>query len=111
MASGWAVTRWHATRPDNRVDALLLRREALDLSLLDAGYGTHEGRAISFYPRSSSLGVVLPSNSPGVHSLWVPAIALKTPLVLKPGTAEPWATDVARGPGAGVPLSRRGRGS
>jgi membrane-associated phospholipid phosphatase len=28
MASGWAVTRWHATRPDNRVDALLLRRRA-----------------------------------------------------------------------------------
>lgn len=28
MASGWAVTRWHATRPGNRVDALLLRRAA-----------------------------------------------------------------------------------
>lgn len=28
MASGWAVTRWHATRPGNRVDALLLRRRA-----------------------------------------------------------------------------------
>ena len=37
-----------------------------------------------------ALGVVLPSNSPGVHSLWVPAIALKMPLVLKPGSAEPW---------------------
>jgi len=24
MASGWAVTRWHATRPGNRLDALLL---------------------------------------------------------------------------------------
>jgi acyl-CoA reductase-like NAD-dependent aldehyde dehydrogenase len=34
--------------------------------------------------------VVLPSNSPGVHSLWIPAIALKIPLVLKPGSAEPW---------------------
>lgn len=28
MASGWAVTRWHATRPDSRVDALLLQRRA-----------------------------------------------------------------------------------
>ena len=45
---------------------------------------------MSFVPRSPTLGVVLPSNSPGVHSLWVPAIALKTALVLKPGTAEPW---------------------
>ena len=26
--------------------------------------------AISFYPRTDSLGIVLPSNSPGVHSLW-----------------------------------------
>jgi acyl-CoA reductase-like NAD-dependent aldehyde dehydrogenase len=34
--------------------------------------------------------VVLPSNSPGVHSLWAPAFALKTPLFLKPGSAEPW---------------------
>ena len=62
----------------------------LDLSLLDAGYGDHAGHALSFYPRTQSLGVVLPSNSPGVHSLWVPAIALKIPLVLKPGSAEPW---------------------
>lgn len=63
----------------------------LDLSLLDAGYGRHAGHAVSFYPRAHSLGVVLPSNSPGVHSLWVPAIALKMPLILKPGSAEPWS--------------------
>ncbi len=31
-----------------------------------------------------------PSNSPGVHSLWAPSIALKTPLILKPGSAEPF---------------------
>lgn len=62
----------------------------LDLSMLDAGHGQHAGQAVSFYPRAQSLGVVLPSNSPGVHSLWVPAIPLKTPLVLKPGGAEPW---------------------
>jgi membrane-associated phospholipid phosphatase len=24
MASGWAVTRWHRTRPDNRIDATVL---------------------------------------------------------------------------------------
>jgi hypothetical protein len=58
----------------------------LDLRVLDAGYS--EG--MSYFPRGDSLGVVLPSNSPGVHSLWAPAFALKTPLVLKPGSAEPW---------------------
>jgi acyl-CoA reductase-like NAD-dependent aldehyde dehydrogenase len=62
----------------------------LDLRLLDVGHGEHDGYAISFYPRTDSVGVVLPSNSPGVHSLWVPAVPLKTPLVLKPGSAEPW---------------------
>jgi acyl-CoA reductase-like NAD-dependent aldehyde dehydrogenase len=34
--------------------------------------------------------VVLPSNSPGVNSLWIPAIPLKIPVVLKPGREEPW---------------------
>ncbi len=63
----------------------------LDLAILDSGFGTHEGHAVSFYPRGDTLGIVLPSNSPGVHSLWVPAIALKTALVLKPGAAEPWS--------------------
>jgi hypothetical protein len=58
----------------------------LDLRVLDDGHA--EG--LSYFPRGESLGVVLPSNSPGVHSLWAPAFALKTPLVLKPGGAEPW---------------------
>jgi hypothetical protein len=62
----------------------------LDLSVLDTGVGESHGHALSFIPRTHTLGVVLPSNSPGVHSLWVPAIALKTALVLKPGSAEPW---------------------
>lgn len=62
----------------------------LNFGILDQGYGTLEGQAVSFFPRADSLGVVLPNNSPGVHSLWTPAIALKIPLVLKPGSAEPW---------------------
>lgn len=62
----------------------------LDLGVLDRGQGEADGHALSFFPRGHSLGVVLPSNSPGVHSLWVPAVAFKTPLVLKPGSAEPW---------------------
>jgi acyl-CoA reductase-like NAD-dependent aldehyde dehydrogenase len=62
----------------------------LDLDILDAGVAQSQGRALSFVPRASALGVVLPSNSPGVHALWVPTIALKIALVLKPGSAEPW---------------------
>lgn len=63
----------------------------LDLKILDDGFGTHEGHAVSFFPRTNSLGVILPSNSPGVHSLWIPSIAMKVPLVLKPGSSEPWS--------------------
>jgi acyl-CoA reductase-like NAD-dependent aldehyde dehydrogenase len=62
----------------------------INWEILDRGFGEVEGQALSFYPRTESLGVVLPSNSPGVHSLWVPAVPLKIPLVLKPGSAEPW---------------------
>jgi hypothetical protein len=61
----------------------------LAMEVLDRGYSL-EGSPISFFPRGASLGVVLPSNSPAVHSLWIPSVALKTPLVLKPGSAEPW---------------------
>ena len=63
----------------------------VDLGILDTGFGTVDGHALSFYPKGSSLGVVLPSNSPGVHALWIPSFALKIPLVLKPGSAEPWS--------------------
>jgi acyl-CoA reductase-like NAD-dependent aldehyde dehydrogenase len=62
----------------------------LDWDLLDRGFGEASERSISFFPRTDSLGIVLPNNSPGVHSLWIPSVPLKTPLVLKPGSAEPW---------------------
>jgi hypothetical protein len=62
----------------------------LDWKILDRGFGDFEGHALSFFPRTQSLGAVLPNNSPGVHSLWIPAFPLRIPLVLKPGSAEPW---------------------
>jgi hypothetical protein len=62
----------------------------LDPALLDRGMGAQDGRPMCFAPRGDSLGVILPSNSPGVNSLWLPALALKTPVVLKPGREEPW---------------------
>jgi hypothetical protein len=62
----------------------------IDWEVLDRGFGEIAGQALCFYPRTESLGVVLPSNSPGVHTLWIPSVPLKIPLVLKPGSAEPW---------------------
>jgi acyl-CoA reductase-like NAD-dependent aldehyde dehydrogenase len=61
-----------------------------DLSILDRGYGSDDGRTLSWYREARVFGAVLPSNSPGVHGLWIPAIALKTPIALKPGREEPW---------------------
>ena len=62
----------------------------LDLDVLDRGVGHEHGHAVSFVRQATVLGVVLPSNSPGVHGLWTPALALKTALALKPGATEPW---------------------
>src|SRR5205085_5700279 len=56
----------------------------------DEGVGEQAGVPVSFFPVTNALGVVLPSNSPGVNSLWMPAIPLKVPVVLKPGREEPW---------------------
>lgn len=62
----------------------------LDFSILDAGFGEQSGIRLSFFPTTQALGLVMPSNSPAVNSLWLPAIALKTPVVIKPGKEEPW---------------------
>jgi hypothetical protein len=62
----------------------------LDFSIIDRGYGEQFGTKLSFFPTCSALGLVMPSNSPAVNSLWLPAIALKTPVVIKPGKEEPW---------------------
>ena len=62
----------------------------LDFTILDKGFGEQFGTKLSFFPTCQALGLVMPSNSPAVNSLWLPAIALKTPVVIKPGREEPW---------------------
>ncbi len=64
----------------------------LDLNILAHGYGVDQaGRMLSYQAQADVLGAVLPSNSPGVHTLWLPAIPLQVGLCLKPGSQEPWA--------------------
>jgi acyl-CoA reductase-like NAD-dependent aldehyde dehydrogenase len=62
----------------------------LDLDVLSRGHGEERGVPISYQAQSPVLGLVLPSNSPGVHTLWLPIIPLQIGLVLKPGPQEPW---------------------
>ncbi len=73
---------------DRILDALT---RGLDLSILTSGFGTDpQGRLLSYQAHSPVLGLVLPSNSPGVHTLWMPVIPMQIGLVLKPGPQEPW---------------------
>src|SRR5215468_9842717 len=63
----------------------------LDLDILSRGYGVEaRGVPVSYQAQSPVLGMVLPSNSPGVHTLWLPIIPMQIGLVLKPGPQEPW---------------------
>jgi len=62
----------------------------LSLDVLTTGHGEERGVPISYQVQSPVLGLVLPSNSPGVHALWLPIIPMQVGLVLKPGPQEPW---------------------
>ena len=73
---------------DTILDALT---RGLDLDIFSRGFG-EEGRnvTVSYQCQTPVLGAVLPNNSPGVHTLWLPAVPLQVGLVLKPGSQEPW---------------------
>src|SRR5215510_1747939 len=62
----------------------------LDFDVLTTGRGEERHVPISYQAQSPVLGLVLPSISPGVHTLWLPIIPLQIGLVLKPGPQEPW---------------------
>lgn len=63
----------------------------LPLDIFTRGWGVEDrGVVVSYQAQTPILGAVLPSNSPGVHTLWLPAIPLQIGLVLKPGPQEPW---------------------
>ena len=59
--------------------------------VLTRGYGRESrGVMVSYQAQAPVLGLVLPSNSPGVHTLWLPVIPMQVGLLLKPGPQEPW---------------------
>ena len=63
----------------------------LDLDILTRGFGVESrGVTVRYQAQTPVLGMVLPSNSPGVHTLWLPVIPMQIGLVLKPGPQEPW---------------------
>ncbi|MEQ1892826.1 MAG: aldehyde dehydrogenase family protein [Planctomycetota bacterium] len=62
----------------------------LPLEGLAGGTFEHGGVPYWFAPEAQALGAVLPSNSPGVNALWIPALAFGVPVALKPGSSDPW---------------------
>ncbi len=75
----------------NMLEILDALTRGLDPDILTQGYGVEtRGVVVSYQAQASVLGAVLPSNSPGVHTLWLPVIPLQIGLSLKPGSSEPW---------------------
>src|SRR5437867_3418953 len=73
---------------DQILDALT---RGLPFEVLTKGYGVESrGVTVSYQAQSPVLGLVLPSSSPGVHTLWLPVIPMQIGLLLKPGPQEPW---------------------
>ena len=73
---------------DRVLDALT---RGLPYEILSKGYGK-EARSVmvSFQATTNVFGMVLPNNSPGVHTLWLPAIPMQIGLCIKPGSQEFW---------------------
>lgn len=65
-----------------------LPAEAWDRNL--SGVSKGRGPLVSYHSVARHLGVVLPNNSPAVNALWLPAIAFKVPVAIKPGSQDPW---------------------
>ena len=75
----------------NMAEILDALTRGLDPEILTRGYGVESrGVVVSYQAQTPILGAVLPSNSPGVHTLWLPVVVLQMGLMLKPGSQEPW---------------------
>ncbi|MGC6426379.1 MAG: aldehyde dehydrogenase family protein [Akkermansiaceae bacterium] len=62
----------------------------MSLDIFDKGISSLGDLEVNYYPATSSLGVSLPSNAPAVNSLWLPALVMKIPVLLKPGREDPF---------------------
>ena len=73
---------------DEVLDALT---RGLPYEVLEKGYGKESrGVMVSYQATTPVFGMVLPNNSPGVHTLWLPAIPMQIGLCIKPGSQEFW---------------------
>ena len=83
------MSKIHAAMSEVRTVISGLTRN-MPLEVFDSGLTRMGDLAVNFYPAATSLGVSLPSNAPAVNSLWIPAVVMKMPVLLKPGREDPF---------------------
>ncbi len=82
----------------SRICAALAQTEAvmnglsrgLPLDIYDTGVGEQGGATVRLVPRIDGLGCAMPNNSPGVHVTWVVCLAFGFPVLIRPGSSEPF---------------------
>jgi len=74
----------------NMEDIVMGLSRGMAHSIIDSGIGWQWGSTIRLVPRVHALGCCMPGNSPGVHVIWLPALAFGIPVLIRPGSAEPF---------------------
>ncbi len=62
----------------------------LPLDIFDTGLGEQGGSPVRLIPRIDALGCCMPNNSPGVHFTWIICLAFGIPVLIRPGSSEPF---------------------
>lgn len=62
----------------------------LPLDIYDAGLGEQGGANVRINPRIKALGCCMPNNSPGVHVIWLISLPFGIPVLIRPGSSEPF---------------------
>ncbi len=62
----------------------------LPLDIYDSGLGRQGDANVRLVPRIEGLGCCMPNNSPGVHVTWVICLAFGIPVLIRPGSSEPF---------------------
>lgn len=62
----------------------------LPLHAFDSGFCNQSGATVRIVPRIKALGACMPNNSPGVNVIWLVSLAFGIPVLIRPGSSEPF---------------------
>ncbi|HMF60649.1 MAG TPA: hypothetical protein VK595_09770, partial [Vicinamibacterales bacterium] len=66
------------------MDRFLRVQSPSDLEVFDRNFYDAGGIRVGLTPRGRNVGFVMPGNHPSTHLMWVCALAMKVPVVLRP---------------------------